>query len=66
MINQQKELIGSNKYIKLISPIWKQINLKKNPKENKTLTILDFPTIPTENKRAGLMKYKKTKLNIVG
>jgi len=58
------------KYMKMISPIWKKIKLNKTPTiptENKTIpienkTIPIFPTIPIENKGAGLMKYTNNEI----
>ena len=54
------------KYMKMISPIWKKIKLNKTPTiptiptENKNIPI--FPTIPIENKGDGLMKYTNNEI----
>lgn len=56
---------GGDRYMKLISPIWKAVISNKNAKENKTPTIPkeNFnPTIPMENKGAGLMNYTNNEI----
>ncbi|KNE88644.1 hypothetical protein PSTG_17938 [Puccinia striiformis f. sp. tritici PST-78] len=56
---------GDDRYMKLISPIWKAAISNKNAKENKTPTIPKEnlnPTIPIENKGAGLMNYTNNEI----